>query len=387
MKLNGKTYLDYSATTPVDLRVLNKMMPYFQENFGNPSSVHIYGQLAETAIEEARQSVADILGCQTSELIFTSCGSESDNLALRGVAFSERARRGADHILISPVEHDAVSHTAQQLAAYFGFKLEYLPVDKYGMVHPNEVQKRLRPETALVSIIYANNEIGTINPIPEIGEICRNAQVPFHTDAVQAGTYLELDVNKLNVDLLSLGGHKFYGPKGVGSLYVKRGIEILPTQTGGSQEFGIRAGTQNVPYIVGFAAALQIAQQERIPASESIVELRDLIIDKILNEIPESFLTGHPSQRLPNHASFVFDGIDGNMLLAKLDVNGFACSSGSACKTGSPEPSEVLLSMGLDKKLAMSSLRVSIGRWSTPEQIESFLETLIDLTIKTRTMN
>lgn len=384
MQMNDKIYLDYSATTPIDPRVLDKMMPYFQEIFGNPSSIHIYGQRAETAVEEARKSISDTLHCSLNEIIFTSCGTESDNLAIRGVAFAERARRGADHILISPVEHHAVLNTASQLVSNFGFKLEYLPVDKYGMVQPDDVLQRIKPETALVSIIYANNEIGTINPITEIGEICQKAQIPFHTDAVQAGTYLGLNVNKLNVDLMSLGGHKFYGPKGVGALYIREGVEVLSTQTGGSQEAGLRAGTQNVPYIVGMAEALQIAQEARKSASESMIELRDLIIDNVLEKIPGSHLTGHPKLRLPNHASFVFDSIDGNLLLSMLDIRGYSCSSGSACKTGNPEPSEVLLSMGLDDKLALGSLRVSLGRWTTADQIECFLDTLINTIIKMR---
>jgi cysteine desulfurase len=376
MQKNDLIYLDYSATTPVDPRVVAKMAPYFDVFYGNPSSVHQFGQQAEAALETAREDVASTLNCQPSEIIFTSCGSESDNLALRGTAFYAKEHRGARHILISPVEHHAVSHTAEQLAGNFGFELEYLPVDRFGLVQPETLKKHLRQDTALVSIIYANNEIGSINPIHELGEICRDARVPLHTDAVQAGAYLNLDVDELNVDLLSLGAHKFYGPKGVGVLFVRTGTSLLPAQTGGGQEFGLRAGTQNVPYIVGMAEALQIAQEERSESASKMNAYRDRIIGRVLEEIPDSDLTGHPVQRLPNHASFVFEGVDGNNLLMMLDLEGFACSSGSACKTGSPSPSEVLLALGIPPQRALGSLRITLGRWTTSEQIENFLNKL-----------
>ena len=246
-------YMDYAATTPVDWRVLAAMLPYFQEQFGNPSSVHRFGQQAEAALEAARETLAQGLNCRPDEVIFTGCGSESDNLALRGVAFTARAQRGANHILISTVEHHAVTHTAQQLAHLHGFELEFLPVDEYGIVHPQAVSERLRPDTALVSVMYANNEIGTINPIAEIGALCRAAGVTFHTDAVQAAAYLPVGVQALNVDLLALGAHKFYGPKGVGALYIRKNTALTPMLTGGSQEFGLRAGTHNIPYIAGMA--------------------------------------------------------------------------------------------------------------------------------------
>lgn len=262
-KPSDAIYLDYAATTPLDDRVLEAMLPYFKQIFGNTSSIHQVGQQAEAALENSRLTIAAGMNCQPGEIIFTSCGSESDNLALRGTAFAARKNRSADHILISPVEHHAVTRTAQQLARLHGFEVEYLPVDEFGGVLPDEVANRLRKTTAVVSVIFANNEIGTINRISEIGKVCRNAGIPFHTDAVQAAAFLKMDVEDLNVDLVSLGAHKFYGPKGVGALYVRRGTPILPVLTGGSQEFGLRAGTHNVPYIVGMACAFQLAQDER----------------------------------------------------------------------------------------------------------------------------
>ena len=257
MNKKKRIYLDYAATTPVDPRVLQVMLPYFNEAFGNPSSYHSYGQYAETALENSREIVAQNMHCLPSEVIFTSCGTESDNLALRGATIFAQKERGAKHILISPVEHHAVTRTAQQLSNFFGFELEYLPVDKFGQVHAEDVAKRIRPDTAIISVIYANNEIGTINPISEIGEVCRSKGVIFHTDAVQAAGYLPLDVNSLHTDLISIGAHKFYGPKGVGVLYRRQDLSILPAQTGGNQEFGLRAGTQNIPYIIGLAEALR----------------------------------------------------------------------------------------------------------------------------------
>ena len=376
MKINDRIYLDYSASTPVDPRVLDKMLPYFNHEFGNPTSVHTFGQSAEAAVEEARQRIANLLNCSPAEIVFTSCGTESDNLALRGAAWYAREARGANHLLISPVEHSAVSRTAEALAGQNGFDLEYLPVDRFGRVDPQSVQDRLRPDTALVSVIYANNEIGTINPLPEIGAVCRAAGVPFHSDAVQAGAYLNLDVETLNVDLLSLGAHKFYGPKGVGVLYIRQGLNLVSTQTGGSQESARRAGTHNVPYIIGMAEALEIAQHKREEAAGQIAELRDGMVARILADVPGAQLTGHPVQRLPNHASFVFPGVDGNALLMMLDVDGFACSSGSACKTGSPEPSDVLLALGMEPALALGSLRVTLGRWTDKQQIEEFTNQL-----------
>jgi cysteine desulfurase len=374
--IKTKIYLDYAATTPVDDRVLGAMLPYFNQVFGNPSSVHFFGQLAETALEQAREQVASGLNCNSNEVIFTSCGTESDNLALRGAAFAARQKSGANHILISPVEHHAVSHTARQLANLYGFELELLPVDAYGYVDPDEVAHRLRRETAIVSVMQANNEIGTINPIAEIGAICRAQGVIFHTDAVQAAAYLPVDVQSLTVDLLSIGAHKFYGPKGIGALYVRKGTPLYPTQTGGAQESGLRAGTQNIPYIVGLAEAFLLAQSERKRRTAQVTPLRERLIGAILEEIPRSKLTGHPTQRLPNHTSFVFEGVDGNALLMMLDMTGFACSSGSACKTGSPEPSDVLIALGLPRTWALGSLRLTLGVGTRPEHVQELLQVL-----------
>jgi len=373
---NEMIYLDYAATTPVDPRVLEQMLPYFRENFGNSSSIHHLGQQAEAALETARESLARSLNCLPEEIIFTSCGSESDNLALRGAALAARRLRGANHILISPVEHHAVSITAQQLAELFGFELEYLPVDSSGRVDPENLASRLRPETAIVSVIYANNEIGTLNPIAEIGQVCRDHAVPFHTDAVQAAGYLPIDTQNLNVDLLALGAHKFYGPKGVGALFIRKGTPIIPTLTGGSQERGLRAGTHNIPYIVGMAVALEIAQAERSQRTAYLQPLRDYLIGHILEEIPRTQLTGHKTNRLPNHASFIFEGVDGNALLALLDVNGFACSSGSACKTGDPEPSNVLLSLGIPPDWALGSLRITLGIHTIAKEMQALINFL-----------
>lgn len=376
MNARPPIYLDYAATTPVDARVLSAMMPYFQEHFGNPSSIHIYGQRAEAALEKSRETLARYLHCQPEEVIFTSCGSESDNLALRGIALAENQRRGANHILISPVEHHAVSRTAEQLAAHFGFELEFVPADPFGIVSPDEVKKRLRPTTAVVSVIYANNEIGSINPIAEIGKVCRQHGIPFHTDAVQAAAYLPIEVEALHVDCLSIGAHKFYGPKGVGALYLRNGTPILPILTGGGQEFGLRAGTSNVPYIVGMAEAFRLANEERASRTAHLTPLRDQIIHHVLETIPEVQLSGHATHRLPNHASFVFHHVDGNALLAALDAHGFCCSSGSACKTGSPEPSEVLTHIGFTREWALGSLRVTLGTPTQSNHVQEFLATL-----------
>ncbi len=386
MVTNPKTYLDYAATTPVDPRVLASMLPYFTQDFGNPSSVHTYGQRAEAALETAREILASGLNCQPDEVIFTSCGSESDNLALRGTAFARRESSDASHLLISPVEHHAVSRTCEQLAHHFGFELEYLPVDSYGCVNPDDVAQRLRPQTAFVSVIYANNEIGTINPITEIGAICQENQIPFHSDAVQAAAYLPTDVQKLHLDLVALGAHKFYGPKGIGALYIRKGTPLMPVQTGGGQEFGLRAGTSNIPYIVGMAEAYKLAQSERLQRVDHLLPLRDRVIGRVLEEIPGVQLTGHPTQRLPNHASFVFEGVDGNALLMLLDVQGYACSSGSACKTGNPEPSEVLTAIGLSRSWALGSLRVTMGVNTTPNEVDQFLGDLPKLVGKVRSL-
>ena len=377
-------YMDYAATTPVDKRVLDAMLPFFNDSFGNPSSVHRYGQKAEAAVDSARETVSKILNCQPEEVIFTSCGSESDNLALRGTALAMRQKKNAGWLITSRAEHPAVSKTAQQLEEVFGFNVEWLDLDHHGMVTPEAVEHAICGETALVSVMYANNEIGTINPIKEIAEICRKQGIPFHTDAVQAAAYLPIDVQSLGVDMLSLGSHKFYGPKGVGALYVRKGTELVPSLTGGGQELGLRAGTQNVPYIVGFAEALRLTVDEREQRSEHVRPLRDRIIGSILEEIPDSRLTGDPVNRLPQHASFVFKDVDGNLLLTLLDAAGFACSSGSACKTGNPEPSDVMKAIGLSREWGLGSLRITLGVNSTPSDVDALIKVLPSLVEKTR---
>ena len=383
-ELTNQIYLDYAATTPVDPRVMDAMHPYFSQTFGNPSSIHQSGQGAEAAVENARQTIADVFNCLPNEIVFTSCGSESDNLALRGASFAARQQTGANHILISPVEHPAVSKTAVQLAEVFGFELEYLPVDQFGRVSPQSVAERVRPGTAVVSVMAANNEIGTINPIDQIGEICRQANITFHSDAVQAAAHLPFDLSQIGVDLLSIGAHKLYGPKGIGALIVRKGTPLLPTQTGGSQENGFRAGTSNVPYIVGQAEAFRLAKQEQPHRNARLKEMRDHLIRTVLETVPDSQLTGHPQERLPNHASFAFRGVDGNELLMILDAEGFACSSGSACKTGNPEPSAVLKALQLPDEWALGSLRVTLSHLTKDEHLESFIRILPDAVRRVR---
>lgn len=379
-------YLDYAATTPVDERVLKFMLPFLNQTFGNPSSIHLFGQRAENAIEVARETVAGVLKCRPDEIIFTSCGSESDNLALRGVCFAMREKMNKNQILTSLAEHHAVSRTAGQMAELFGFDVEWLGVDEYGMVAPQTIARGINNKTALVSVMLANNEIGTINPISEISEICHKQGVFLHTDAVQAAAYLPLDVDVLGVDLLSLGGHKFYGPKGIGVLYVRKGTPIFPIQTGGSQEFGLRAGTQNVPYIVGFAEALRLTELEREKRTNHVKPMQDRIIGSVLENIPDTKLTGHLEHRLPNHCSFAFKGVDGNLLLTLLDSAGFACSSGSACKTGNPEPSEVMNLLQLPSEWGLGSLRITLGEATTIDEVEKFLANLPMLVSKARNL-
>ena len=377
-------YLDYSATTPVDPRVVAAMTPYFSDSFGNPSSVHRYGQIAEAAVDSAREQVASILNCSPDEIIFTSCGSESDNLAVRGAAYAMREKTGAKWILASRAEHPAVTKTLSHLEKYEGFLVEWLDADSSGMITPEIVSKALCENTAIVSVMYANNEIGTINPIKELAELCRANNILFHTDAVQAAAYLSLDVQSLGVDLMSLGAHKFYGPKGVGALYVRKGTPLISHLTGGGQEFSLRAGTQNVPYIVGFAEALKLTNEEREQRVTHVTPLRDQIIGTVLETIPDSQLTGSFEARLPHHASFAFKDVDGNLLLTLLDAAGFACSSGSACKTGNPEPSEVMNVIGLSRDWGLGSLRVTLGVHTSHVDVNLFLNALPDLVQKAR---
>jgi len=378
-------YMDHAATTAVDPKVVEAMLPYFTQIYGNASSIHAWGREAREAIEGARKAVADILGARPQEIIFTSCGTESDNLAIRGVGFASRAK--GNHIITSSIEHHAVSHTCEQLEREFGFEVTYLPVDAYGVVDPDDAARAITDKTILISIMYANNEVGTIEPIAEIGKLARAKGIPFHTDAVQAGGTLDLDVNRLNVDLLSLSAHKFYGPKGVGILYRRQSTPLLPMQTGGGHEGGWRGGTENTPYIVALATALELAQGHRDEENARIAALRDRLIDAVLEAIPKSQLTGHPSKRLPNSATFVFQGVEAESILLKLDMLGVAGSSGSACTTGEAQPSHVLTAMGLPVELCQSSLRLTLGRENTVQDVDYVLSVLPDIVSGLRAMS
>lgn len=375
---NQRIYLDHSASTPVDERVVEAMLPYFRETYGNPTSVHRYGQEAEAALERARQTVADILNCQPREVIFTSCGSESDNLAIRGAALAARQAGKDVHLITQPLEHSAVTNTVKQLTEVFGFASTFLPVDNDGQVSPETLRSHIDGKTAVISLMTANNEIGTILPIDDLAGVAHEMGAVFHTDAVQAAGQVDLDVQKSGVDLLSISAHKFYGPKGVGALYVREGTIMLPIQTGGSHENGLRSGTQNVPLIVGLAKALEIATSEREQHVAHYTGLRDLLIEAILTRMPNARLTGSRTERLPSHASFAFKDIDANTLLMQLDMKGIAASSGSACKTGNPTPSEVLLAIGLDDSWALGGLRLSVGRQTTDQDIAKVMEVLPD---------
>jgi cysteine desulfurase len=380
-------YLDHAATTAVDPRVVEAMLPYWTQNYGNASSIYRLGRDANHAMDEARHTVAQILNCTPKEVIFTSCGTESDNLALRGVAFERRHRAKKNHIIVSPIEHHAIGHTIEQLEKHYGFEPTYLPVDQYGMVDPADLERAIRPDTALISIMYANNEVGTIEPVADLGEIARAHKIPFHTDAVQAAGTLGLDVQELNVDLMSLSAHKFYGPKGVGVLYARRGVPFLPTQTGGGHERNRRAGTENVAYIVGLAAALRLAYEQVEEVNGRIRRLRDRLVGGLLERIPESQLSGHPTQRLPNSASFLFKYVEGESILLNLDAMGVAASSGSACTSGSLEPSHVLMAMGFPHETAHGSLRLTLGKENNDEDVDYVLQILPGIIEKLRQMS
>ncbi len=369
-------YLDYSATTPTDPRVVEAMAPYWSECFGNTLSVHLWGQEAATALERARGTVAEILGCRPMEIVFTACGTEADNLALRGAAWAARKAGRGNHLVTTPVEHHAVGHTVEQLRDVFGFEVTFLPVDGHGQVDPDDVAAAIRPDTVLVSVIMANNEVGTVQPMVRIGRVCRERGVLFHTDAVQAAGRLPLEVDEMNVDLMALSAHKFYGPKGVGILYVRRGVELVPAITGGGHERGYRPGTVNVAGAVGLATALQLAEAERVAEGLRLRRLRDRLIEGVLASIPDVRLTGHPQQRLPHHASFAFRGVEGDSLVVALDVEGFAVSSGAACAGGEAEPSFVLQAMGLPREWGIGALRVSLGRATTEADVDALLEAL-----------
>jgi len=373
-------YLDHAATTALDQRVLETMIPYFTTEYGNASSIYTLGRHAMQAIDGAREEVAEILNCRPTEITFTGGGSESDNLAIKGLAFT--AQKKGKHIITSSIEHHAVLHTCNYLER-FGFHTTYLPVDHYGRVDPAEVERAITDETILVSVMYANNEVGTIQPIVEVGKLCRARKIPFHVDAVQAGGALPIDVAALNVDLLSLSAHKFYGPKGVGLLYARQGIRLLPQLQGGSQERGKRAGTENVAGIVGAAAAIRLAYENLPETQPRIQALRDRLIAGVLN-IPGCELSGHPSERLPNNASFVFENIEGESILLNLDMLGIAASSGSACTSGAVEPSHVLVAMGFPAEKAHGSLRLTLGNENTEEDVDALLAALPEIIGKLR---
>ena len=375
-------YLDHAATTPLDMRVLEAMLPYLTTEYGNASSIYTLGRHAMQAIDRSREQIADILACRPTEIAFTGCGSESDNLAIKGVAYA--AQKKGNHIITSAIEHHGILHTCQYLER-FGFNVTYLPVDGYGRIDPADVARAITDQTTLVSVMYANNEVGTIEPIAEIGSLCRERKIPFHVDAVQAGGALPLNVAELHVDLLSLSAHKFYGPKGVGMLYVRQGVRILPQLQGGSQERGRRAGTENVAGIVGAATALRLAYDDLPRTTPCLIAQRDRLIAGVLT-IPGSHLTGHPTDRLPNNASFCFEGVEGESILLSLDLQGIAASSGSACTSGSAEPSHVLLAMGLPVELAHGSLRLTLGKDNTNEDIETVLNILPGVIEKLRTL-
>lgn len=379
-----RIYLDYAATTPVDQQVLEAMLPYFSHEFGNPSSAHYYGQQADGAIEQARRAIKSLFNADDYDVIFTSGGSESDNLALRGAALEQRKRTGATKILTSSVEHDAITQTASQLQQKSGFIYNELRVANNGIINLSYLENQLTKQVALVSIIYANNEIGSINPIKEAAKICHEKGILFHTDAVQAAAHLQIDLDELEVDYLSISAHKLYGPKGIGLLFKKKFAPLLPQITGGAQESGFRAGTSNVPLIVGMAKALEINFGKVESENIRLVKLRDKLITGVLQNIAGSYLTGDQMNRLSNHASFVFEGLSGNELLIALDMAGFAVSSGSACKVGNPKPSEVLLALGIKPDLAIGSLRITLGKFSTIEEIDSLISLLPEVVKRLR---
>jgi cysteine desulfurase len=378
-------YMDHAATTAVDPRVVEAMLPYWTEQYGNPSSIYRFARGAHTALEKARAEVAEVLGARTTEVYFTSCGTESDNLALRGVAMAQRNR--GNHIITTPIEHHAVGYTCEQLESAYGMDITMVPVDEQGMVDPDDVGRAIREDTVLISVMYANNEVGTIEPIEEIGKIARAHQIPFHTDAVQAGGSLNLQVDHLGVDLMALSGHKFYAPKGVGVLYVRQGTPLLPMQTGGGQERRMRAGTENVAYIVGLGEAIRLAYEQLEAERTRVRALRERLVQGVLERIPGAQLTGHPVRRLPNCASFVFPGAEGEAILLQLDLQGVAASTGSACSSGEDSPSHVLTAMGYDAAIARGSLRLTLGRENTARDVDDVLAILPEVVDRLRAMS
>lgn len=372
-------YLDHSASTPVDPRVMDVMLPYFTDVYGNASSSHRFGRKAEQAIEDAREKMAAILHCKPSEIVFTSGGSESDNMALRGAAWHLREHSGRTKLVTMPLEHSAVGKTVDQLHDVMAFEQAVVAVDRFGSVDSAAFQQICADGAGLASIMYANNEVGTIEPIADLARIAHAHGALFHTDAVQGAGQLSLDVQALDADMMSLSAHKFYGPKGVGALYIRDGVELVPTQSGGSHENGRRAGTHNTPLIVGMAYALELAYAEIETHNAHCQNLRDQLIEGVLSRVKNAQLTGHPEQRLPSHASFIFEGVDSNLLLMHLDVKGIAASGGSACKTGNPEPSNVLMALGYNEQEAIGGLRLTVGRQTTADDIEYTVNALQDV--------
>ena len=377
-------YFDHAATTPVDPRVLQKMLPYFTENFGNPNSQHACGRRAAAAVDEARDTVASLIGAKPSEIYFTSGGTESDNWALRGAAHAN-AERGK-HLIVSAVEHPAMISTARELQKE-GFEVTFAAVDEFGRVDLQKLKDSIRPDTTFIGVMTANNEIGTIQPIAEISALARERGITFFTDAVQAAGALKLNVKEPAVDMLSFSGHKFYGPKGVGVLYIRSGVRVGKIITGGHQERSMRGGTTNVPGIVGLAEAFRLANEEMAQNNAHVSAIRDRFIARVLREIPYVKLNGHPKDRLPNNANFSFRYIEGESLLFSLDLAGIAVSSGSACSSGSLEPSHVLLATGLPEGLAHGSIRFSFGKENTAEQIDIAVEKLKEIVVRLRNLS
>ncbi len=379
-----RVYLDYAATTPTHPDVVKAMLPYFTEMFGNPSSIYSYGQEAKGAIEEARSKVAGFIGARDEEIVFTGGGTEADNFAIKGIAFANESK--GNHIIASSVEHHAVLETCKFLARR-GFSVTYLPVDRYGLVNPQDVKNAISKKTILVSVMHANNEMGTIEPIAEIGKIAKESGIYFHTDAVQTVGHIPVDVNSLGVDLLATSAHKIYGPKGVGALYIREGTKIIPFMHGGEQERGRRASTENVAGIVGFGKAVELASQEIGEESERLSQLRDQLINGLQERIDHIHLNGHPKIRLPNNVNISIDYVEGESMCLNLDLEGICASTGSACSSSSLEPSHVLLAMGLPPEHAHGSLRFSLGKWTTEEEINRVLEVLPRIVAKLRAMS
>ena len=379
-----RVYLDYAATTPAHPEVVKAMLPYFTDAFGNPSSLYSYGQEAKGAMDEARTKVADLIGAQDDEIVFTSGGTEADNFALEGVAFANEDK--GNHIITSSIEHHAVLETCNFLEGR-GFSMTYLPVDEYGLVDPDDVKKAITDRTILISIIHANNEVGTIEPIAEIGKIAKEARIYFHTDAVQTAGRISVDVNELGVDLLSMSAHKLYGPKGVGALYIRKGTKLVPFMHGGEQERRRRASTENIPGIVGFGKAAELARRETSEEAKRLTYFRGKLIKGLRERIDHIRLNGHPVKRLPNNVNISFDFVEGESICLNLDLEGICASTGSACSSSSTEPSHVLLAMGLPSEQAHGSLRLTLGRWTTEEEINRVLEVLPRIVGRLRVMS